>query len=152
VDRVAERAVVIGGSVAGLLAARVLTEAVEEVVLVERDAWPAAPVPRRGVPQGRQPHLLLGRGREVLDALFPGFTWNVVAAGGYEWDLQGDGRYLNDRGLMVQRASGMVGVAASRPLLESVLRRRVLELPGVVPTAPATGEPMLSGDRIGGVR
>ncbi len=82
--RIAQRAVVIGGGVAGLLAARVLTEAVDEVILVERDAWSDAPVHRRGVPQGRQPHLLLGRGREVLDRLCPGFSADVVAAGGHE--------------------------------------------------------------------
>lgn len=152
VVRIAERAVVIGGSMTGLLAARVLTEAVDEVMLVERDAWPEAPVHRRGVPQGRQPHLLLGRGREVLDHLCPGFSENVVAAGGYEWDLQGDGRYFSDAGLMAHRPSGMVGVAASRPLLESVLRRHVTELPQVTPMAPATAEPLLRGNQVVGVR
>ena len=150
--RIAERAVVVGGSVAGLLAARVLADAVDEVLLVERDEWPTAPDPRRGVPQGRQPHLLLGRGREVLESLLPGFTGEVVAAGGYEWDLHGDGRYFSDVGLLASRRSGMVGVAGSRPLLESVLRRRVTELPGVTAVASATGEPVLRGDRVAGVR
>ncbi len=151
-QRIAQRAVVIGGGVAGLLAARVLTEAVDEVILVERDAWSDAPVHRRGVPQGRQPHLLLGRGREVLDRLCPGFSADVVAAGGHEWDFQGDGRYFSEAGLMAHRPSGMVGVAGSRPLLESVLRRRVSELPGVTPMAPASAEPLLRGDRVVGVR
>jgi 2-polyprenyl-6-methoxyphenol hydroxylase-like FAD-dependent oxidoreductase len=152
VGSIAERAVVVGGSVAGLLAAGVLAEAVDEVVLVERDPWPEGPVHRRGVPQGRQPHLLLGRGREELEGLFPGFGADVVAAGGHEWDLQGDGRYVSEAGLMAHRPSGMVGVAASRPLLESVLRRRVTALHGVCPLAPATAEPVLSGDRVAGVR
>jgi 2-polyprenyl-6-methoxyphenol hydroxylase-like FAD-dependent oxidoreductase len=151
VARVAERAVVVGGSVAGLLAARVLAEAVDEVVLVERDAWVQAPGPRRGVPQSRQPHLLLGRGRQLLDLLLPGFSADVVAAGGYEWDLQGDGRYFSDVGLMAHRPSGMVGVAASRPLLECVLRRKVTALAGVTVLAPATAEPLLHGDRVAGV-
>jgi flavin-dependent dehydrogenase len=151
VKRMAERAVVVGGSVAGLLAARVLADAVDEVVLVERDAWPEAPGHRRGVPQDRQPHLLLGRGRELLDHLLPGFSDDVVAAGGYEWDLQGDGRYFSEAGLMAHRPGGMVGVAASRPLLEFVLRRRVTELPGVTPVGRATAEPVLRGDRVAGV-
>jgi flavin-dependent dehydrogenase len=105
VKRMAERAVVVGGSVAGLLAARVLADAVDEVVLVERDAWPGAPGHRRGVPQDRQPHLLLGRGRELLDRLLPGFSDDVVAAGGYEWDLQGDGRYFSEAGLTASSAA-----------------------------------------------
>ena len=29
---------------------------------------------RRGVPQFRQPHVLLGRGLDELEGLFPGFT------------------------------------------------------------------------------
>jgi heterodisulfide reductase subunit A-like polyferredoxin len=53
VERIAERAVVVGGSVAGLLATRVLADAVDEVLLVERDAWLDVPDHRRGVPQGR---------------------------------------------------------------------------------------------------
>jgi 2-polyprenyl-6-methoxyphenol hydroxylase-like FAD-dependent oxidoreductase len=152
VERIAERAVVVGGSVAGLLAACVLTRAVDEVLVVERDGWLEAPDHRRGVPQGRQPHLLLGRGREVLERLLPGFSQDVVAAGGHEWDLQGDGRYLSDAGLMAHRPSGMVGVAASRPLLEAVLRHRVTALPGVAVLAAATAEPVLRGDRVTGVR
>lgn len=151
-ERVAERAVVIGGSVAGLLAACVLAEAVDEVVLVERDVWLEAPGHRRGVPQGRQTHLLLGRGREVMECLLPGFTDDVVAAGGQEWDLHDDGRYFSEFGLLAHRPSGMVGVAASRPLVESVLRRRVGQLSGVTVVAPATGEPVLRGDRVVGVR
>lgn len=151
-ERVADRAVVVGGSVAGLLAARVLAEAVGEVVLVERDTWGTSAGHRRGVPQDRQPHLLLGRGRELLERLLPGFSAEVVAAGGHEWDLQGDGRYFSEGGLMAARPSGMVGVAGSRPLLESVLRRRVTALAGVTVLAPATAEPLLAGDRVRGVR
>jgi 2-polyprenyl-6-methoxyphenol hydroxylase-like FAD-dependent oxidoreductase len=138
--------------VAGLLAARVLADAVDEVLLVERDPWHEAAGHRRGVPQGRQPHLLLGRGREVLERLLPGFSADVVAAGGHEWDLHADGRHVSDVGQMAHRPSGMVGVAGSRPLLESVVRRRVTALPGVTVVAPATAEPVLRGDRVAGVR
>jgi flavin-dependent dehydrogenase len=66
------RAVVIGGSMAGLLAARVLTDFFEEVVLIERDELPEGPEQRKGVPQGRHLHGLLTRGQELLESLFPG--------------------------------------------------------------------------------
>jgi glycine/D-amino acid oxidase-like deaminating enzyme len=54
-----EHAVVIGGSLAGLLAARVLSETVERVTIVDRDEMPTAPVHRKGVPQSRHTHGLL---------------------------------------------------------------------------------------------
>ena len=46
--RIGEHAVVIGGSMAGLLAARSLTEAYERVTVVERDALPVGLQGRTG--------------------------------------------------------------------------------------------------------
>ena len=79
--KIAEHAVVLGASMAGLLAARVLTDFYETVTVVERDWLPDGPVNRRGVPQGRHAHALLGRGSQILDELFPGFLDDLVAAG-----------------------------------------------------------------------
>jgi NADPH-dependent 2,4-dienoyl-CoA reductase/sulfur reductase-like enzyme len=75
------RAVVIGASVAGLLAASVLCEHCEQVTLYDRDALPAGPRSRRGVPQGRQLHALQARGAQALTELLPGFRDEMVAAG-----------------------------------------------------------------------
>jgi 2-polyprenyl-6-methoxyphenol hydroxylase-like FAD-dependent oxidoreductase len=44
-------AIVIGGSLAGLLAARVLTDHFKTVTLIERDAFPADIDNRKGVPK-----------------------------------------------------------------------------------------------------
>ena len=68
-----DHAVVLGASVAGLLAARVLADFYGRVTVVERDSLPLDPVNRRGVPQGRLIHALAARGTQVLDELFPGF-------------------------------------------------------------------------------
>ncbi|MDX6301761.1 MAG: hypothetical protein QOF53_2975 [Nocardioidaceae bacterium] len=76
-----EHAVVLGASMAGLLAARVLTEYYQRVMVVERDRLPAVGETRRGVPQGRHAHLLLPRGADTLDELFPGFLDALVAEG-----------------------------------------------------------------------
>src|SRR5215218_3007909 len=66
------QAVVLGGGIAGLLAARVLRDHFDRVTLVERDDLPPGDVPRRGVPQGRHAHGLLAGGAQVLERLFPG--------------------------------------------------------------------------------
>ena len=58
-NKLGERAVVLGASMAGLLAARVLSEFYGTVTLVERDVLPEAAAHRRGVPQGRHMHALL---------------------------------------------------------------------------------------------
>ena len=67
-------AVVIGASIAGLLAARALSETFEQVTVLERDELPDEPHPWRGVPQSMQLHVLLAGGAKVLDELFPWFT------------------------------------------------------------------------------
>ena len=66
------RPVVIGASLAGLLAGRVLSESFAEVVLLERDELAEHPTPRKGTPQAVHPHGLLARGQGVLEQLFPG--------------------------------------------------------------------------------
>jgi 2-polyprenyl-6-methoxyphenol hydroxylase-like FAD-dependent oxidoreductase len=74
-------AVVIGASMAGLLAARALAGHVDRVTVVERDRLPDGAQQRKGVPQGKFAHVLLARGLAVLDELFPGFSRDLEAAG-----------------------------------------------------------------------
>jgi 2-polyprenyl-6-methoxyphenol hydroxylase-like FAD-dependent oxidoreductase len=81
-----ERAIVLGASMGGLLAARVLADSYLTVTVVDRDVLPTDPVPRRGVPQGRLIHALLARGAQILDELFPGLLDELVANGATRWD------------------------------------------------------------------
>jgi hypothetical protein len=67
-------AVVVGGSLAGMLAARVLSHHFDVVTLLERDQFPEMPAGRKGLPQGRHAHALLKRGRAVLERFLPGMT------------------------------------------------------------------------------
>ena len=67
-----KRAIVLGASLAGLLAARVLHERFDEVPLLERDALPDAPALRKGTPHTGHAHGLLARGRMVMEELLPG--------------------------------------------------------------------------------
>ncbi|MHA6785699.1 FAD-dependent oxidoreductase [Pseudonocardia saturnea] len=126
------RALVLGASIAGLLAARVLADAYDQVVLVERDLLPAGTARRRGVPQDRHIHALHTRGLLVLEELFPGLTEEATGAGAALGDSLGGVRwYLEGADPLVQVDSGMPGLSASRPLLEGVVRRRVLATAGV---------------------
>jgi 2-polyprenyl-6-methoxyphenol hydroxylase-like FAD-dependent oxidoreductase len=68
-----DHALVIGGSVAGLCAARVLSDFFEQVTVLERDTNPKDVADRPGVPHGRLFHWLLKRGLIELEVLFPGF-------------------------------------------------------------------------------
>ncbi|MEU9885848.1 FAD-binding monooxygenase [Sphaerisporangium sp. NPDC051011] len=125
------RAVVLGGSMAGLLAARVLAEFYDKVTIVERDVLPREAAQRRGVPQGHHVHALLARGGEVLDELFPGLTAEVVAAGAPAGDLLGGIRWLLSGHRISRVDIGQPVLFPSRPLLEAHVRARVLALPGV---------------------
>ena len=80
------RAVVLGASMAGLLAARVLADFFDTVLVVERDALPLTVCNRRGVPQGRHVHVLWGRGCSIIEGLFPGFVDGLLRAGAPYFD------------------------------------------------------------------
>jgi len=86
--KLGEHAVVLGASMGGLVAARVLADFYDEVTVVERDVLPQVAANRRGVPQGRHVHALLGRGSAVLDELFPAFTVDLIEAGAPVLDYQ----------------------------------------------------------------
>src|SRR5918998_2350918 len=124
-------AVVVGASMGGLLAARALSDVYDAVTVVERDVVEAGPVARRGVPQGRHPHGLLARGREVLEDFFPGLTDELVDLGAQTTDLQAGFRWINGGRLLCQEPSGLLGLGVSRLLLEARGRARVLALPSV---------------------
>jgi 2-polyprenyl-6-methoxyphenol hydroxylase-like FAD-dependent oxidoreductase len=124
-------AVVIGGSMAGLLAARVLADQYQRVTVVERDALAESRENRRGVPQGRHTHGLLAGGRQVLETLFPGISRQLVDAGALSGDIIGDSRWFMEGACHCRFSSGLEGLLMSRPFLESAVRERVRRLKNV---------------------
>jgi 2-polyprenyl-6-methoxyphenol hydroxylase-like FAD-dependent oxidoreductase len=124
-------AVVIGASIAGLLAAAALSEVYPKVTVYDRDVLPADPVARRGVPQGRHLHGLQARGVLALDELLPGFKNELTAAGGVLCDMQEDMHWYLDDYLLMSATSGLEGIGISRPLLEGLIRSRVTSLANV---------------------
>ncbi len=127
----AGHAVVIGGSMAGLLAARVLANHFEQVTLIERDALTDSVAVRKGVPQGRMLHALMARGQGIVERLFPGYGDELKAAGAVSAHMPTDALILNPAGWLDRRATGWPMLSASRPLFEWAVRRRLRELPGV---------------------
>ncbi|MEU5722228.1 FAD-dependent oxidoreductase [Micromonospora sp. NPDC047738] len=132
------KAVVLGGSVAGLLAARVLSDHAESVVIIDRDDLQVSGE-RPGVPQGTQLHALLPGGFLQLERLFPGFREQALAQGAIEAPPAARRNYLDGRRKVVV-PDDADSLAGSRPLLEGLIRQQVLRLPNVkTVTARATG-------------
>lgn len=129
-------AVVLGASMGGLLAARVLADFYDKVTVVERDLLPTGPNNRRGVPQGKQLHSCLTRLTQILDELFPNFCDDLLAAGITKWD-DGDFSKLDASfgGHRMVRSGVSPDapriLSPSRPVLEWNVRERVQALANV---------------------
>ncbi len=112
----AERPVVVpGGSIAGLLAAKVLAKSGADVTVVDRDRLSDVDGARRGVPQDRHTHGLLARGQQVLEELFPGLTDELTAAGAESGDLGSQLRWIFNGRRLRPAESGLLVVGGYRP-------------------------------------
>lgn len=124
-------ALVIGGSLAGLLAARVLADRFDSVTLIERDEVPDLAAPRKGVPQGQHAHGIWPRGLQAMDRLLPGLRNELVAGGACPGDVGRDFCWHQFGALKSQADAGLPGLTMTRPFLETAVRRRVLAWPGI---------------------
>lgn len=118
-------AVVLGGSLAGLLTARVLADHFEKVTLVERDAYTDTCETRRGIPQANHVHGLLVRGRQILEELFPGLQDEMIAAGAPVVDIANEIAWFTRAGWGIRFPSDLKVLAFTRPLLDLHVRRRL---------------------------
>src|SRR5271156_2995780 len=156
-DNTRSHAVVIGASLAGLSAARVLSDNYSQVSVYERDELPNAPANRATVPQDRHLHLLMARGAIEFDGLFPGLLTYMVAAGvavlpnrpdaihfGAAGHVLGTGHTLRDQ---------FTAYVPSRPQLEWQIRRRVCDIANVEIQHRSVAQPRLDVDaqRVPGV-
>jgi len=146
------RAVVVGASMAGLLAARVLADHYETVTIVERDTLPEVGENRRAAPQGHHAHVLLGSGQQAIEELLPDITAEIQLAGGAMCRAFHDVRFIVGDHEFTRDAVGADVLLASRPLIEGVVRRRVLAADNVeLIHADATGLAAGSDGRVTGV-
>ena len=125
-------AIVIGGSITGLIAARVLTEHFDRVTIIERDRFVShqhcfteKPEFRQGVPQSLHVHVLLAKGQEILEQLFPGLRNELIENGAKDTDVVADWRYLFADGWAPNFDSGISMITCSRNLLENAIRQRL---------------------------
>ncbi len=125
-----DRAVVLGGSMGGVLAARVLAEFYHEVLVVDRDKVLGVSSPRKGAPHTVHAHGLHARGHLIMEELFPNFTDELSAAGVPTGDL-GEMRWYFDAKLLRPARTGLISITAPRPVLEHHVRSRVAHLPNV---------------------
>jgi 2-polyprenyl-6-methoxyphenol hydroxylase-like FAD-dependent oxidoreductase len=145
-----DRAVVLGGSVAGLLAARVLADHAREVVVFEPDRAAAPDGSRSGAPHSNQLHVLQPGGRSQLDRWFPGFAAQAAAEGAVLVDPSARTRYRNGR----RRVAGapVESLSLTRPFLEDLLRRRTSALPNVTFAGHRAAGLEVTGAAVTGVR
>jgi 2-polyprenyl-6-methoxyphenol hydroxylase-like FAD-dependent oxidoreductase len=120
-----KRAVVVGGSLAGMLAARVLAPHFERVLALDRDALPSEPAPRRATPQAHHVHVLLKGGENAIEGLLPGFRAELEALGALTLSSV-DTLAGSELGFAPRWDSRMALHCQSRWLLEHVLRSLVL--------------------------
>src|SRR3954470_24412889 len=142
-SRPLHHAIVAGASIAGLLAARVLSDHVEQVTLIDRDEVARSPEPRKGVPQGPHAHGLLARGRSILEDLFPGLVEELCTADAIPISAGREFGWHHAGGWRSRHDSNLTLLALSRPLLEYTIAERVRRLPNVA---------ILDGVRIEGLR
>ncbi|MCJ8010884.1 FAD dependent oxidoreductase [Paenibacillus sp. KQZ6P-2] len=124
-----EQAIIIGGGIGGLLAARVLSDYYREVLIVDKDDFPAKPGNRSGTPQAYHPHRLTPRGRMILDRLFPGFNEDLLAEGAPS--SQNKTVHMTNPYGTFNMPNQENEATFSRALLEWVFRKRVTKIPNV---------------------
>ena len=154
-DNNRKNALVIGGSLAGLMAARILSDHFDQVTILERDPVHDEPESRKGQSHTRHLHGLLAQGLTLISQLFPGIEQSLAAGGAIFGDMGLFMRWYHFDGYKKQYESGLIGGLMSRPFLEWHIRQRVLALPNVTLLVECDVEELLTTSdqaRVVGVR
>ncbi|MBT2729906.1 FAD-dependent monooxygenase [Bacillus sp. ISL-75] len=138
-----EKALVIGGSIAGLLAARILSDFFKEVLIIEKDQKREKHLTRTGVPQGSHGHALLKSGEEILTELFPGIIDELIADGSVKSDFTSELAWNHHGSWKVKYHAGISIIQQSRPFLEWHIQRRLDMIPNISFLYGATAKRML---------
>jgi flavin-dependent dehydrogenase len=93
-----EKAIVIGGSLAGLMTARVLADYFDSVTVLERDRLDLGTAPHKSIPQGNHLHGLLLAGQQVMTSLYPSFLTKLDTLGSVRCSFGKEAVYYQPNG------------------------------------------------------
>ncbi|PGM62522.1 glutamate synthase [Bacillus cereus] len=125
------KAIVIGGSMAGKFAAKALSTSFKEVIIIEADERWDGKSSRKRVPQSNQPHVLLKGGENAIEELFPNITNELIEAGSIINNFTRDLKW-HQFGLWKQPFIGEVHmIQQSRPLLEWHIQKRIHQISNI---------------------
>ncbi|MCU5463106.1 MULTISPECIES: FAD-dependent oxidoreductase [Bacillus cereus group] len=125
------KAIVIGGSIAGKLAAKALSTTFKEVIIIEAGERWDGKASRKRVPQSSHPHVLLKGGEKAIEELFPAITNELIEAGSIVNNFTRDIKW-HQFGLWKQQFIGKVHmIQQSRFLLEWHIQKRIDDISNV---------------------
>ena len=142
-QRLGQQAIVIGGSIAGLTAARVLAAHFDRVIVLERDALEQRPAVHKSTPQGNHIHTLLLGGLQAMSSLYPGFVERLHKMGAVPIRAMSDFAIFFGNGVSAAKTFSLSGTvkeprdfgfnlySQSRELLEHCIRECTLETPNL---------------------
>lgn len=135
-----------------MCAARALADRCSKVTLLDRDVWPESVDHRIGVPQSHHAHALLARGQRELEKLFPGIERALLDAGAQPLDFSERFAIHRMWGPARRAPCGIATIWASRPLVETTVRRFLRKHPNVELRQRTTVERLrMRGGRVVGV-
>ncbi|MFD4242723.1 NAD(P)/FAD-dependent oxidoreductase [Streptomyces sp. NPDC058525] len=127
------RVLILGGSLAGTLAAAALAPHAAEVLILERDkALPDSAVPRPRLPQAAHAHMLWAGGADAIESLLPGTTDTWLKAGAHRIPIPTGMVSFSPAGWYRRWTETHYLIGASRDLIDWGVRTATLAIPNVI--------------------
>lgn len=127
-----ERAIVIGGGIAGKLVAKALSDTFHEVIILEADKEYHEITPRKRVPQSNHPHVLLKSGEIAIEKLFPDLFRQLIDKGSIISNFTKDLKWHHFGHWKKPFSGDMILVQQSRPMLEFHLQERINQVSNII--------------------
>lgn len=125
------KAIIIGGGIAGKLADRVLSDKFKEVIILEKDQKSMDPTPRKGARQGEHLHALLHAGQYGMEELFPGITEKFYSSGAIKINSTMDLSWYHHGGWKLRYDGGYTTTLQTRPHLEYHIEQYLEQIPNI---------------------
>ncbi len=138
-----ENAIVIGGSIAGKIAAKALSESFRQVTIIEAGQEPTEKAPRKRVPQSYHPHVVLKGGEAAIEKLFPQITSELIEDGSTLTNFTGDLKWHHFGSWKKPFTGELIMVQQSQPMLDSHLQRRINHVSNITTRYETMSEQLL---------